>query len=71
MNLSGFPGGAFQTESSGVCIRRRATHNRLFDSLTDLEGSLRNSLCHFQPMRGRVKTLLNGRKKRLANRTAS
>jgi transposase len=52
-------------------LRRRATHNRLFDSLADLKGSLRNSLCYFQTMRGRVKTLLNGRKKRPANRTAS
>ena len=52
-------------------LRRRATHNRLFDSLTDLKGSLRNSLCYFQTMRGRVKTLLNGRMKRSANRTAS
>ena len=52
-------------------LRRRATHNRLFDSLADLKGSLRNSLCYFQTMRGRVKTLLNGRKKRPANRTQS
>jgi transposase len=52
-------------------LRRRATHNRLFDSLADLKGSLRNSLCYFQTMRGRVKSLLNGRKKRPANRTAS
>src|SRR3954469_25240499 len=52
-------------------LRRRATHNRLFDSLADLKGSLRNSLCYFQTMRGRVKTLLNGRKKRPGKRTAS
>jgi transposase len=52
-------------------LRRRATHNRLFDRLADLKRSLRNSLCYFQTMRGRVKTLLNGRKKRPANRTAS
>jgi transposase len=52
-------------------LRRRATHNRLFDSLADLKRSLRNSLCYFQTMRGRVKTLLNGRKKRPTNRTAS
>jgi transposase len=52
-------------------LRRRATHNRLFDGLADLKGSLRNSLCYFQTMRGRVKTLLNGRKKRTANRTES
>ncbi len=58
-------------ERFGKVLRRRATHNRLFDSLADLKGSLRNSLCYFQTMRGRVKSLLNGRKKRPANRTAS
>jgi len=52
-------------------LRRRATHNRLFDTLADLKGSLRNSLCYFQTMRGRVKSLLNGRKKQPANRTVS
>jgi transposase len=52
-------------------LRRRATHNRLFDSLADLKCSLRTSLCYFQTMRGRVKSLLNGRKKRVSNRTAS
>jgi transposase len=52
-------------------LRRRATHNRLFDSLTDLKSSIRNSLCYFQTMRTRVKTLLNSRKKRTANRTQS
>ncbi len=51
-------------------LRRRATHNRLFDSLSDLKGSLRNSLCYFQTLRGRVRTLLNGRKKVSTNRTA-
>ena len=52
-------------------LRRRATHNRLFDTLADLKGSLRNSLCYFQTMRGRVKTLLNGRTKPSTNRTIS
>lgn len=52
-------------------LRRRATHNRLFDSLADLKVSIRNSLCYFQTMRKRVKTLLNGRKKHAANRTVS
>jgi transposase len=52
-------------------LRRRATHNRLFDSLADLKGSIRNSLCYFQTMRTRVKTLLKARKKRTANRTAA
>ena len=52
-------------------LRRRATHNRLFDSLADLKGSIRNSLCYFQTMRARVQTLLNARKKSTVNRTAS
>lgn len=40
-------------------LRRRATHNRLFDTLADLRRSLRNSLSYFQTVRERVKTLLN------------
>jgi len=40
-------------------LRRRATHNRLFESLADLKGSLRNSLRYFQTMRGRVKSLIH------------
>jgi transposase len=52
-------------------LRRRATHNRLFDTLADLKRSLRNSLCYFQTMRGRVQSLLHRRTKRPANRTAS
>jgi hypothetical protein len=43
-------------------LRRRATHNRLFDSAADLRRSLRNSLSYFQTVRGRVRTLLDGRK---------
>jgi hypothetical protein len=45
-------------------LRRRATHNRLFDTLGDLRRSLRSSLCYFQTMRERVRTLLNGRPKK-------
>jgi len=39
-------------------LRRRATHNRLFDTLGDLRRSVRNSLCYFQTMRGVVRRLL-------------
>ena len=39
-------------------LRRRATHYRLFDSLAELKGSLRNSLSYFQTMRERVKGLI-------------
>ena len=40
-------------------LRRRATHNRLFDTLADLKTSIRNSLCYFQTVKERVKTMLN------------
>ena len=42
-------------------LRRRATHNRLFETLADLKASVRNSLRYFQTVRSRVKQLLNGR----------
>jgi transposase len=45
-------------------LRRRATHNRLFDTLADLKASLRASLCYFQTMRRKVKSILDGRPKR-------
>ena len=44
-------------------LRRRATHNRLFDALADLKRSLRASLSYFQTVRDRVKTLLLSRRK--------
>ena len=52
-------------------LRRRATHNRLFDTLADLRKSIRASLSYFQTMRQRVKTLLQSNRKPKANRTAS
>jgi transposase len=45
-------------------LRRRATHNRLFDSLTDLKQSLRASLCYFQTMRHKVKSLFEPRRRK-------
>jgi transposase len=47
-------------------LRRRATHNRLFDTLADLKASLRASLCYFQTMRHQVRSILEGRPKRKA-----
>jgi transposase len=41
-------------------LRRRATHNRLFDSMADLRRSIRSSLCYFQTVRGRIQTLIAG-----------
>ena len=35
-------------------LRRRATHNRLFDAVSDLKGSIRASLSYFQTVRQRV-----------------
>ncbi|MBN9523074.1 transposase [bacterium] len=37
-------------------LRRRATHNRLFDTLADLKTSLRASLSYFQTARHKVKS---------------
>jgi transposase len=48
-------------------LRRRATHNRLFDTLADLKSSIRASLCYFQTMRHKVKSILEGRPKRKAS----
>jgi transposase len=42
-------------------LRRRATHNRLFDTIKDLKESVRNSLRYFQTVRTRLLTLINGR----------
>jgi hypothetical protein len=52
-------------------LRRRATHNRLFDTLADLKRSLRANISYFQTMRDRVKTLLLSKRKQKANQTAS
>lgn len=40
-------------------LRRRATHNRLFDTTADLRQSLRNSRSYFQTVRQRLLTLVN------------
>jgi hypothetical protein len=47
-------------------LRRRATHNRLFDTMTDLKQSIRASMCYFQTVRQKVKSMLEPRKKTLA-----
>jgi hypothetical protein len=39
-------------------LRRRATHNRLFDSLADMKRSVRASLCYFQTVRHRLASLI-------------
>jgi transposase len=52
-------------------LRRRATHNRLFDTLADLRRSIRSSLSYFQTMRVRTRTLLDRRPRRSGKRTPS
>lgn len=49
-------------------LRRRATHNRLFDTLKDLKASLRASIGYFQTMRHKVMSIILGRPKRNANK---
>ena len=52
-------------------LRRRATHNRLFDTLAGLRRSVRNSLCYFQTVRRRVRRLIAGCYTRPENRNVS
>ena len=47
-------------------LRRRATHNRLFDTLADLKLSIRASMSYFQTVRQKVKSIIEGRSKRNA-----
>jgi transposase len=41
-------------------LRRRATHNRLFETTADLRRALRASLCYYQTVRGRIRSLVAG-----------
>ncbi len=41
-------------------LRRRATHNRLFDTMADLKRSIRASLCYYQTVRARIRALIAG-----------
>lgn len=52
-------------------LRRRATHNRLFDTLADLRHSIRGSLSYYQTMRDRVRTLLNRKARKRTPSTGS
>jgi len=52
-------------------LRRRATHNRFFDTLSELKQALRASLCYYQTMRGRIKSLIEGCYTRPRNQTDS
>jgi transposase len=52
-------------------LRRRATHNRLFESLAGLKGSIRASLCYFQTVRAKVHGLVARSYTRPTNQKAS
>ena len=41
-------------------LRRRATHNRLFDTMADLKHSLRASLGDYQTVRNKIQRLITG-----------
>jgi transposase len=45
-------------------LRRRATHNRLFRAIAQLQRALRNSLCYYQTLKQRVLSLIQSRRKR-------
>jgi hypothetical protein len=43
-------------------FRRRATHNRLIQTLAGLKRALRNSVCYYQTLRARVLSLIESEK---------
>ena len=45
-------------------LRRRATHNRLFTTMTELRTALRASFCYFSTMRHKVLSLIHNPRKR-------
>jgi transposase len=52
-------------------LRRRATHNRFFESVSDLKHSIRASLCYFQTVKRRVRSMVAKSYTRPENRKAS
>ena len=52
-------------------LRRRATHNRFFEGLSDLKRSIRASQCYFQTVRRRIRSLVAKSYLAPGNRTAS
>src|SRR3954471_3651597 len=52
-------------------LRRRATHNRLFGSVPDLRHSIRASLCYFQTVKRRVRSMVAKSYPRPDNQNAS
>ena len=41
-------------------LRRRSTHNRLFDAIKDMKSSVRNGIRYFQAAKSRLLTTING-----------
>ena len=52
-------------------LRRRATHNRLFATMTELRAALRASFCYFHTMRHKVLSLIHSPRKRKAAKLAA
>ncbi len=52
-------------------VRRRATHNRFFEGLSDLKHSIRASLCYFQTVKRRIRRLVARCYLTPSNRSAS
>jgi len=48
------------SERSWKLLRRRATHNRDFDSPDDLKRTIRASLSYYRTVRGWIRTLIVG-----------
>ena len=44
-------------------LRRRATHNRLFETMKAMRSSLRNSLCYYQTIKSRILSLIHSPRK--------
>jgi DDE superfamily endonuclease len=51
-------------------LRRRATHNRLFPTMTQLKQTLRNSLCYYQTLKHRVLAAIQSSRKRTKSSAA-
>lgn len=45
-------------------LRRRATHNRLFDKMSEMRRSLSKSICYFQTLRHHMLSLVESKKNR-------
>ena len=45
-------------------LRRRATHNRLFQTIAQLKRTLRNNLCDYQTLKHRVLSVIQAQRKR-------